>query len=72
MPRESACLSSRGDRENVIELDADHSGVCKFGESQAEQDNLKLVRANLQDLYKRTLKDCKFTRLPPISLRTKY
>jgi hypothetical protein len=45
-----------GDRENVVKLNADHSGVCKFGPSLEDQDNLKLVRGNIKDLYKSALK----------------
>lgn len=36
-------------------LSADHSGVCKFGESQTDQDNFKLVQRNIQDLYEKAL-----------------
>ncbi|KAI4864171.1 hypothetical protein F4820DRAFT_449256 [Hypoxylon rubiginosum] len=54
VPRGSAHLNLPGNRENIVKLEADHSGVCKFGESQTDQDNLKLVRVNLQDLYKAT------------------
>ncbi|KAI1774882.1 TPR-like protein [Hypoxylon cercidicola] len=57
VPRESARLGLPGDRENIVKLDADHHGVCKFGESQTDQDNLKLVQANLKDLYKNALKN---------------
>lgn len=44
-----------GDHENVVKLNADHSGVCKFGPSQTDQDNFKLVRSNVKDLYKHAL-----------------
>ena len=44
-----------GDRENVVKLNADHRGVCKFGESQTDQDNFKYVRANIRDIYKKAL-----------------
>ncbi|KAI1392353.1 uncharacterized protein F4822DRAFT_436211 [Hypoxylon trugodes] len=62
VPRESARLGLPGDRENIIKLDADHIGVCKFGTSQTDLDNLKLVRANLRDMYKEVLK--KHSHLP--------
>ena len=45
-----------GDRENVVKLSADHSTVCKFGPSQTDQDNLKLARGNIRDLYRNALK----------------
>jgi hypothetical protein len=52
----SARLGMPGDRENVVKLEADHSTVCKFGSSQDDQDNLKLVKANISDLYREALK----------------
>jgi hypothetical protein len=45
-----------GDRENVVKLNADHRGVCKFGSSQTDQDNFKLVWSNIEDLYRNALK----------------
>ncbi|KAB5557932.1 hypothetical protein GE09DRAFT_93575 [Coniochaeta sp. 2T2.1] len=56
VPRESARLGLPGQRENVVKLNADHRGVCKFGPSEADQDNLKLVRGNMKDLYRSALK----------------
>jgi len=47
-----------GDRENVVKLNADHRGVCKFSASQTDQDNFKLVRANIKDIYKNALRRC--------------
>ena len=29
--------------------------MCKFGQLKADQDNLKLVRGNVQDLYEKAL-----------------
>ncbi|KAI0376539.1 hypothetical protein F5Y04DRAFT_209589 [Hypomontagnella monticulosa] len=49
--KKSACLNLSGDRENIVSLDADHSTVCKFGLEQPDQDNLKLVRSNIRELY---------------------
>lgn len=40
----------------MVKLNADHSGVCKFGTEQTDQDNLKLARANIKDLYRAALK----------------
>ena len=39
-----------------MKLDADHSGVCKFGDSLEDHDNFKLVQRNIKDLYKKALK----------------
>lgn len=52
------------DRENIIKLNADHSGVCKFGPSLKDQDNFKLVRGNIKDLYKNALKTSELSVLP--------
>jgi hypothetical protein len=53
---QSARFGMPGDHENVVKLNADDSGVCKFGSSLEDQDNFKLVRANIKDLYKNALK----------------
>ena len=53
-----------GDRENVVKLNADHSGVCKFGSTLDDQDNFKLVRSNIQDLYKEALRKSELSTLP--------
>ncbi|OBT88503.1 hypothetical protein VE02_03443 [Pseudogymnoascus sp. 03VT05] len=50
--RDSARLNQAGDKENIVKLNADHSRVCKFGSSIEDQDNFKLVRSNIRDLYK--------------------
>jgi hypothetical protein len=55
-----------GDRENVVKLSANHSSVCKFGLSQTDQDNFKLVQSNIRDLYRNTLKNSELSTLPPI------
>ena len=49
----------------MVKLNADHSGVCKFGTDQADQDNLKLARANIKDLYRAAVKTVELTVLPP-------
>jgi len=41
-----------------VKLNADHSGVCKFGKSQTDLDNLKLVKHNIRDVFKQALKRC--------------
>lgn len=56
MPRESSRLGLPGDRENIVKLEADHGGVCKFGTTQTDQDNFELVRSNLNDMYQNALK----------------
>jgi len=43
-----------GDRKKVVELNANHSGVCKFGPSLEDQDNLKQVRGNIRYLYRKS------------------
>jgi len=55
-----------GDHENIVKLNADHSGVCKFGPSQTDQDNFKLVRGNVKDLYKNALKKSELSTVPSI------
>ncbi|KAI1126749.1 TPR-like protein [Nemania abortiva] len=55
VPKESTQLGLPSDRENVVKLNADHRKVCKFGSSQTDQDNLKLVRKNINDIYKKAL-----------------
>lgn len=44
------------DRENIVKLNADHGGVCKFGTSQEDEDNFDLVLGNMRDLYESALK----------------
>ncbi|KAF6804850.1 NB-ARC and TPR domain protein [Colletotrichum musicola] len=64
VPRESARLGMPGDRENVVRLDADHSTVCKFGAAESDQDNLKRVRSNIKDMYKKALKNSELNAIP--------
>lgn len=52
MTKDSARFGLAGDKENIVKLNADHSRVCKFGSSIEDQDNFKLVRSNIRDLYK--------------------
>ncbi|KAL2689915.1 hypothetical protein Neosp_003979 [[Neocosmospora] mangrovei] len=51
VPRESTSFGLPGKHENVVSLQASHGGVCKFGASQQDRDNFKLVQANIHDLY---------------------
>ena len=55
-----------GDRENVVKLNADHIGVCKFGSSLDDHDNFKLVRGNIRDLYRNALKICELGAIPSL------
>jgi len=55
--RASSTFGLPGDIENLVGLQADHSTVCKFGPSEEDQDNLELVLANVQDLYKVLLEE---------------
>jgi hypothetical protein len=53
-----------GDHENVVKLNADHSGVCKFGSALEDQDNFKLVQSNIRDLYNEALRKSELSTLP--------
>jgi len=64
VPRESSRFGMPGDRENVVKLNADHSGVCKFDQSQTDQDNFELARSNIKDLYKNALKIGELSTVP--------
>jgi len=55
-----------GNHENIVKLNADHSGVCKFGPSLEDQDNFKLVRGNMKDLYKNALETSELSVLPSV------
>jgi hypothetical protein len=47
-----------------VALNADRGGVCKFGLSQTDQENLKLMRGNINDLYKQALKKSELAVIP--------
>ncbi|KAF7173966.1 hypothetical protein CNMCM6106_008069 [Aspergillus hiratsukae] len=51
VPRKSTRFNMSGKHENIVPLTADHSNVCKFGESLADRDNYELVEGNIKDLY---------------------
>ena len=57
VPKESARLGLPGHHENIVKLNADHSTVCKFGDTQADKDNFELVQVNISDIYKSALKN---------------
>jgi hypothetical protein len=46
-----------GDREHIVQLNADHTRLCKFGFSQTDQDNFKLVGTNIRDLCRNAIKN---------------
>ena len=56
VPKRSATFGLSGTRENIVELNADHSNLCCYDGSMQDQDNFKLVANNIQDLYKDALK----------------
>ncbi len=55
MPKKSATFGLPGDRENIVMLNASHYDMCRFNESKQDQDNFKLVRSNIEDLYQHAL-----------------
>jgi len=62
--KDSARFGMSGPYETDLALEADHSGVCKFGHSQTDQDNFKFVRSKIQDLYDRALRIGELCALP--------
>jgi hypothetical protein len=44
-----------------VKLKADHGQVCKFGESEGDQDNLELVLGNLRDIYEDAIRQSEST-----------
>lgn len=44
-----------------MKLKADHGQVCKFGESEGDQDNLELVLGNLRDIYEDAIRQSEST-----------
>ena len=55
-----------GDRERIVQLNAGHGGVCKFGPSPVDQDNFKLVRSSIKGLYKAALEYGELSAIPPV------
>lgn len=49
--RKSVSPGFPGDVWKIVELDASHRGLCKFGNSDKDQHNLKLVVENIKRLY---------------------
>ncbi|EXK32557.1 hypothetical protein FOMG_11456 [Fusarium oxysporum f. sp. melonis 26406] len=50
--RECASLGLPGDIAKIVELNASHRELCKFGTTDRDQYNLKIVVANIKRLYK--------------------
>ena len=55
--KESATFGLAGTRENIVRLNADHGGLCRFGENLVDQDNYKLVKGNLKELYRQAVRN---------------
>ncbi|KAK4655284.1 hypothetical protein QC762_301160 [Podospora pseudocomata] len=55
VPPKSAKLGLPGNVENVVKLNGDHSSLCKIGTTQKDQDNLKKIRRNIEDIYSKAL-----------------
>ncbi|KAK4198402.1 hypothetical protein QBC40DRAFT_230211 [Triangularia verruculosa] len=55
VPPKSAKLGLPGNVENVVKLNGDHSSLCKIGTAQKDQDNLKKIRRNIEDIYSKAL-----------------
>ncbi|KAH7309285.1 hypothetical protein BKA65DRAFT_519554 [Rhexocercosporidium sp. MPI-PUGE-AT-0058] len=53
--KNSARLGLPGNKERQIALNADHHTICRFGDDETDQDNLKTVRSNVKHLYTRAL-----------------
>ncbi|CZR35957.1 uncharacterized protein FPRO_03783 [Fusarium proliferatum ET1] len=49
--RKSVSPELPGNVWKIVELDANHRGLCKFGNSDKDQHNLKLVVENIKRLY---------------------
>lgn len=56
VPKESSRFGLPGDRENIVKLNADHNGICRFGDTELDQDNFELVQSNVKDLYEQAIK----------------
>ena len=54
--KDSARFGLSGEKENIVSVRADHGGICKFGISQKDQDELKIVQGNIRDLFENALR----------------
>ncbi|KAI0542077.1 hypothetical protein GGR58DRAFT_453892 [Xylaria digitata] len=68
VPKESSSFGLPGNRENVVALEADHSGVCKFGDSETDRDNFECVLGNIKDLVENAFSISKLSNLTPVVL----
>lgn len=44
-----------GDIEQTVKLKAGHGGLCRFGMTQEDEENLSLVKSNIMALYKKAV-----------------
>lgn len=65
--KDSARFGLPGEKENIVAVHADHGGICKFGISQKDQDELKIVQGNIRDLFENALRKCEYEFLRPTS-----
>lgn len=63
MPQESARFGLPGNLERIISLNADHRSICKFGQTQVDRDNWKVVKSNIKGLYDIALKECELLQM---------
>ncbi len=56
VPKSSATFGLPGEREAIVELNANHSDLCRFGGTQTDQDNYEMVSSRIQKMYKAALK----------------
>ncbi len=55
VPKSSAIFGLPGTRERILELNADHSDLCRFDGTRRDQDNFKKVSNNIQEMYEAAL-----------------
>jgi hypothetical protein len=58
------CEELGDDDESVVDLDADHSGVCKIGATPADVYNFTLIRRNIADLFEDALQRRELSNMP--------
>ncbi|KAI0448300.1 hypothetical protein F5B21DRAFT_155524 [Xylaria acuta] len=66
--KESSSFGLPGNRENVVSLEADHSGVCKFGDGETDRDNFEYVLGNIRDLVENALKISMLNSITPVAI----
>ena len=52
-----------------MKLNASHSDLCRFDLSEADQDNLKKVRGNIEDIYVKALEKGESINVPTATER---